>query len=60
MTLSDPIITLIIVSCATIIGLALKLCYSSRCTTIKCCGAEIQRDTNHEVAINLDTPNRNV
>ncbi len=58
--LSDPIITLIIVTSATICGLALKLCYSSHCTHIKFCGAEIQRDVSHEVAINLDTPNRNV
>ena len=58
--LSDPIITLIIVTSATIIGLALKLCYSSRCTNIECCGGKITRDVTNEVVLNMDTPNRNV
>ena len=55
MVLSDTIITLIIASSTTVILLALKLCYSSRCKSIKCCGGEIQRDTEHEV--NIEIPN---
>ncbi len=56
--LSDAILSMIIVSVTGIIGLSLKLCYSSKCTTIKCCLGEIQRDTTHEVAINMETPAR--
>jgi hypothetical protein len=59
MSLSDPIITLLIVTSATVIGLTLKLCYSSKCSQIECCLGKITRDTTHEVAINMDTP-RNI
>ena len=59
--LSDPIITLLIASSSAIVALALKLCYSSRCTTIKCFKCcEINRDTEHEINIELATPTRNV
>ena len=57
--LSDPIITLLIASSSAIVALALKLCYSSRCKTIKCLQCcEINRDTEHEVNIELATPTR--
>tara|TARA_R110000868_G_scaffold383218_1_gene650004 strand:+ start:539 stop:721 length:183 start_codon:yes stop_codon:yes gene_type:complete len=56
---SDAIISMIIVSATGIIGLALKLCYSSKCLSFKFCGAEVIRDTAHEVSINVgnQTPN---
>ena len=57
--LSDAIISMIIISVSGLIGLSLKLCYSSKCKIIKCCGGEIQRDTEHEVNINMQTPNQN-
>jgi hypothetical protein len=56
--LSDAIIMTIIVSITGIIGLSLKLCYSSKCKIIKCCGGQIIRDTEHEQTINMSaTPN---
>ena len=58
--LSVALISMIIVSATGLLALMFKLCYSSKCKTLKICGAEIQRDTTNETAINLDTPNRNV
>lgn len=57
--LSDAIISMIIISTTGIIGLALKLCYSSKCQSFKCCGAQVIRDTEHETVINIgnQTPN---
>ena len=56
--LSDAIISMIIVSITGILGLALKLCYSSKCVSFKICGAEVIRDTVHEAVINIQsTPN---
>ena len=52
--LSDAIISMLIVSGTGLLGLAFKLCYSSRCNIIKCCGAEIHRDVEHETRINID------
>ena len=57
--LSDAIISMIIISVSGLIGLSFKLCYSSKCKIIKCCGGEIHRDTDHEVNINMQTPNQN-
>ena len=57
--LSDAIISMIIISVSGLIGLSFKLCYSSKCKIIKCCGGEIIRDTEHEVNINMQTPNQN-
>jgi hypothetical protein len=58
--LSDAIISMIIISVSGLIGLSLKLCYSSKCKVIKCCGGSIIRDTEHEQAINIgnQTPNQ--
>ena len=58
MVLSDTIITLLIASISTLLALALKLCYSSKCKNFKLCCLSIDRDTEHEVAINMDTPTR--
>jgi len=56
--LSDAIISMLIVSIAGLIGLSFKLCYSSKCVSIKCCGGEIIRDIAHEQTINMNqTPN---
>ena len=60
MTLSDPIITLIIASTAGLLALSFKLCYSSKCKVIKCCCGEIQRDVDHETTINIENSNRNL
>jgi hypothetical protein len=51
---------MIIVSTTGILGLALKLCYSSKCVSFKLCGAEVVRDTQHEAVINIgnQTPNQ--
>jgi len=57
--LSDAIISMIIVSSTGLIALCCKLLYSSKCRVIKCCGGEIHRDTEHEVNINMQTPNQN-
>ena len=58
--LSDAIISMIIISISGLIGLSLKLCYSSKCVSIKFCGGEIIRDTIHEQSINIgnQTPNQ--
>jgi hypothetical protein len=58
--LSDAIIMTIIVSITGLCGLSLKLCYSSKCKVIKCCGSSIIRDTDHEQNINIgnQTPNQ--
>ena len=58
--ISDSILSLLIISITGLCGLSLKLCYSSKCKIIKCCGGEIIRDTEHEVNINMQqTPNPN-
>lgn len=51
---SDTIVTLIIASSSGLIALALKLCYSSKCKHVKCCGTTIDRDTEHETRITFD------
>ena len=57
--LSDSIIMAIVVSLTGLIGLSFKLCYSSKCVKIKCCGGEIIRDTTNEQTINMSqTPNQ--
>ncbi len=58
--LSDALISMIIVSTTGLLGLCCKLLYSSKCKTIKCCGAEVERDVTHEVAINMNGSTRNL
>ena len=58
--LSDTILTLLIASISTLLGLSFKLCYNSRCKVIKCCCGEIQRDTEHEINIDMQQTPRNV
>ena len=53
MSISDPVLIIIIGSVSALIGLGLKICYSSKCTHVKFGCVEIDRDTNHEVAINI-------
>jgi hypothetical protein len=53
MSLSDPVLIIIIGSATALIGLGLKICYSSKCTHIKLGCIDIDRDTAHEVAINM-------
>ena len=48
------IVTLIIGS----IGLALKMCYKSKCNEIKCCCIQIKRDTQTEKEEDLIFNNR--
>jgi len=58
--LSDAIIMSIIVSSGGILALLFKLCYSSKCTTVKMCCLTISRDTQNEVNltnIGNQTPN---
>ena len=58
--LDNGIITLIITSAVALVGLCLKLSYSSKCKVIKCGCVEIIRDTEHEQAINIGgTPQNN-
>ena len=54
MSLSDPVIILIIGSGTALLGLLCKLTYSSKCKRIKCGCITIERDTDHEVAININ------
>lgn len=59
--LSDSIIILLIGSITGLIGLCLKLAYSSKCTKCKFGCVEVDRDTNNETRINIDamqSPNR--
>ena len=61
MSISDPVIILIIGSATALLGLCCKLSYSSKCKTIKCGCIEINRDTDHEQSINIGTnSNRNL
>lgn len=53
MSLSDPVIILIIGSATGLIGLACKLTYSSKCKTIQCGCIKITRDTEHEQSVNI-------
>jgi len=53
------IIALIITTAATLVGLIAKLAYSSKCTHVKCCCLEIQRDPRDETAINIDSTTGN-
>ena len=58
--LDNGIITLIITSTVALVGLCLKLSYSSKCKVIKCGCIEITRDTEHEQVINIgSTPQQN-
>ena len=61
MSISDPVIILIIGSATALLGLCCKLSYSSKCKTIKCGCIEITRDTDHEQVINISSAsNRNL
>ena len=61
MSISDPVIILIIGSTTALLGLLCKLSYSSKCTKVKCCCIEIERDTEHEQVINISSAsNRNL
>ena len=55
MSISDPVIILIIGSTTALLGLLCKLSYSSKCTKVKCCCIEIERDTEHEQVINISS-----
>ena len=55
---SETILSLIIVSTTGILALIFKLLYSSKCKLIRCCGNEIQRDTENEQTISMQTPNQ--
>ena len=58
--MDNGIITLIITSAVALVGLCLKLSYSSKCKVIKCGCIEVIRDTDHEQAINIgSTPQQN-
>ena len=58
--MDSTIIALIIGSSTALIGLCLKLSYSSKCKRIKCGCITIERDTDHEQNINLgSTPQQN-
>ena len=59
MSLSDPVIILIIGSATALVGLCCKLSYSSKCKTIKCGCIEINRDTEHEQEVNISNRNLN-
>ena len=54
MSISDPVIILIIGSATALLGLLCKLSYSSKCTKIKCCCLEIERDTENEQVLNIN------
>ena len=53
MSISDPVLLIIIGSATALIGLAMRLCYTSKCTHIRLGCLDIDRDTVHEVAINM-------
>ena len=53
MSISDPVMIIIIGSASALIALTLKLCYSSKCTRVRLGSITIDRDTIHEVAINM-------
>lgn len=59
MSISDPVIILIIGSATALVGLCCKLSYSSKCKTIKCGCIEINRDTEHEQEVNISNRNLN-
>ena len=54
------IIALIIGSATALCGLICKLAYSSKCTKVKCCCIEIERDTIHEQPINMSNSALNI
>ena len=54
--LSDAIISMIIVSTTGVLALSLKLCYMSKCKTIKFCPPSCVRDTDHETTITVEPP----
>ena len=61
MSISDPVIILIIGSATALLGLCCKLSYSSKCKTIKCGCIKITRDTEHEQSVNIgNTSPRNI
>ena len=59
--MDSTIIALLIGSSTALIGLCLKLSYSSHCTHVKCCCLEVDRDTATEQLINIgnSTPRQN-
>ena len=61
--MDNAIVVVIVGASSALLGLALRLCYISKCTSVKlCCGClEINRDTIHEQNISIDnnqTPTR--
>lgn len=51
--MDSTIIALIIGSSTALIGLCLKLSYSSHCTRVKCLCLEVNRDVTTEQQINI-------
>ena len=54
MVLSETVIILIIGTIGGLFALAFKLCYMSKCRVIKFKDTEIQRDTSHEIDLNIN------
>lgn len=40
------------------LGLSIRFCYRSKCSSIDCCGLKIIRDVNVEEDIDLQNPNQ--
>ncbi len=60
--MDSTIIALLIGSSTALIGLCLKLSYSSHCVKVKCCCLEVERDVSTEQQINIgnSTPRQNM
>ena len=56
--MESSVLVLLIGSTSAIIGLALRLCYLSKCVSVKLCNClEIKRDTQGEQQININGSN---
>ena len=63
MVLSDSIIILLIGTVGSLLGMACRLCFLSKCKVVKCCGVvQVERDTANEdnagVTMGPPSPNR--
>ena len=54
MVLSETVLILIIGTIGGLMALAFRLCYMSKCRVIKFKNMEIQRDTSHEINLNVN------
>lgn len=60
MPISEGFLSMLVASSMTLFGAVLAILYKSKCTRIRCCGIEIDRDVAGEEKLDEEALNRGV